>query len=231
MTDNNVRIHLEPTPRHKHTLAAVTHCTTMIVWAGVDFLCRLPLVFISFDSFFLLSVLHCVCFFWLVLAWCRFFFRWHISPCPISVLRHCDQACDCCFMLSVVLWNGPFVRRRSPHFSDEDLKRESLSHYVTLLIRMSCGCRYTFGFALLCVLCLVLHELNYFMFIVLDMFAPWPKRLHSHISCEQFQCSQIQQKETERSKEVKKRVEMCILGFDWYKWNSGRTFLVLAAWR
>lgn len=63
MTDNNVRIHLEPTPRHKHTLAAVTHCTTMIVWAGVDFLCRLPLVFISFDSFFLLSVLHCVCFF------------------------------------------------------------------------------------------------------------------------------------------------------------------------
>lgn len=216
MTDNNVRIHLEPTPRHKHTLAAVTHCTTMIVWAGVDFLCRLPLVFIPFDSFFFLSVLHCVCFFgWFCLVSILF------SLAYFTMSNICFAPLWSSMRLLFYAFGGSvkwaFVGRRSPQFNDEDLKRESLSHSVTLLIRMSCGCRYTFGFALLCVLCLVLHELNYFMFIVLDMFAPWPKRLHSHISCEQFQCSQIQQKETERSKEVKKRVEKCILGFDWYK--------------
>lgn len=123
-----------------------------------------------------------------------------------------------------------FVGRRSPHFNDEDLKRESLSHSVTLLIRMSCGCRYTFGFALLCVLCLVLHELNYFMFIVLDMFAPWPKRLHSHISCEQFQCSQIQK----RDRKIKRSEEKSgkkHFGVRLVYMNSGRTFLVLCAWR
>lgn len=69
MTDNNVRIHLEPTPRH--TLCHAVPCHTLalreIVWA-VDFM-PIAAFFSRFHNNFCFSF-----------VWCRFF-PWHISPC------------------------------------------------------------------------------------------------------------------------------------------------------
>lgn len=201
MTDNNVRIHLEPTPRHTHThyiTSTVCHnmpshsrsmCTKDRV-GRLIFICRLPLVFILFlssDYFFLLLriVFNVLCFF------PRFStLVWHISRCPISMFAPLWSSIRLLFVvivivIAVVLYYSFFLiglsscfdclfvwidfvchllrRRWWPEENQLKLNHTSVSSACSLLIRMSCDCRYIFG-CILCVLCLVLHAKLFYVY-------------------------------------------------------------------
>lgn len=84
MTDNNVRIHLEPTPRHALYTMQRSRRSCGPAWF-LKPICR-PFFFRSVSVFLCLSY-HPVYF--LVFILVSIFFRGIFHRCPISVLRHC----------------------------------------------------------------------------------------------------------------------------------------------
>lgn len=102
----------------------------------------------------------------------------------------------------------------------------ALKSALSLLIHMSCDCRYIFG-CILCV-CVLFCMLNYFMFIVLNMFAPQSHRVRERLQrsylCIYHECNFKRYSKTPtntkpiqcgREEEKEQRIQYN-LRFDWY---------------
>lgn len=112
MTDNNVRIHLEPTPRHTYAVYALararSQCTAKDRVGRFDgSYADCLLVSFHFILFYFVFVewlfcVHCLGTECCILASLRLFGIFH--GVQYRCLRHCDQACDCCSLLLLLLW-------------------------------------------------------------------------------------------------------------------------------
>lgn len=164
MTDNNVRIHLEPTPRHTLCHAVPYACTVRS--CGPLILCRLLPFFLDSTIIFVLCCLVSI------------FSIAYFTVCPISiwfaiVIRHATAVFS---FISLAFVFHFFFRSYMNWLCLSIVCHFCCPKVVVLLLFVCRACHYIFG-CILCV-CVLFCMLNYFMFIVFIYLCAWSVRAY-----------------------------------------------------